>query len=124
MTKFANKYNKQHSSYNYTFPEVPVYVKLSFLYKENGPDMIYPVHGLYINDKGQYGPQAVVATDAAMIVNLPSHMTETVQEMREDDELTAAINAGKFGFRIYEYTRKGEVRKLYSIEWADVDLPF
>ena len=124
MTKFANKYNQKHSSYNYQFPEVPVYVKPAFLYKENGPDMIYPVRGLFINDKGNYGPQAVVATDASMIVNLPQHMTAKVQEMQEDEELTQAINQGLFGFKIYEYTRKGETRKLYSVEWIDIEVPF
>ena len=112
MTKFANKYNKKHTSYNYQFPEVPVYVKLGFLFKENGPDMVYPVRGLFINDKGNYGPQAVIATDSCMIVNLPQHMTAQVEEMQEDEELTQAINQGLFCFKIYEYTRKGETRKL------------
>lgn len=124
MTKFANKYNKKHTSYNYQFPEVPVYVKPGFLYKENGPDMVYLVRGLFINDKGNYGPQAVIATDDSMIVNLPQHMTAQVQEMQEDEELTQAINQGLFCFKIYEYTRKGETRKLYSVEWVDLDVPF
>lgn len=124
MTKFANKYNQKHSSYNYTFPEVPVYVKPAFLYKENGPETIYMVRGLFINDKGNYGPQAVIATDDSMIVNLPQYMTAKVQEMQEDEELTQAINQGLFGFKVYEYTRKGETRKLYSVEWVDLDVPF
>lgn len=124
MTKFANKYNQKYSSYNYTFPEVPVYVKLEFLYKENGPDMVYPVRGLFINDKGNYGPQAVIATDASMIVNLPQHMTAKVQKMQEDEELTQAINQGLFCFKVYEYTKKDEARKLYSVEWVDLDVPF
>ena len=50
MTKFASKYNKKHTSYSYTFPEVPVYVKLGFLYKENGRiTMIWSsfIHGDY-----------------------------------------------------------------------------
>ena len=59
-----------------------------------------------------------------MIVNLPQHMTAKVQEMQEDEELTQAINQGLFGFKIYEYTRKGETRKLYSVEWIDIEVPF
>lgn len=120
MTTFASKYNKISAAYSFQYPEVPVYIKLADLYKNFGPEKIYEVYALYINEKGQYGPQPAVATEGNMIVNLPSFLVDQVKEMRDDTELTEAINGGRFGFRVREYTRRGETRKLYSVEWIDL----
>ena len=120
MTTFASKYNKVSAAYSFQYPEVPVYIKLSDLYKNFGPEKVYEVYALYINEKGQYGPQPAVATEGNMIVNLPSFLVDQVKEMRADTELTEAINGGRFGFRVREYTRRGETRKLYSVEWIDL----
>ena len=41
--------------------------------------------------------------------------------MLKDGELIDAINAGKFGLEVYEYTPKGYKDKTcYSVRWVDM----
>lgn len=125
MANFANKYNKQHNGYSFVYPAsgTAVYTNLLELSKTYEKDHVFGVRALYINTKGAYGAQPTAAIGDNVICNLPSHLVETVREMIADDELTEAINAGKFGFTIREYVRKGTAKKLFTVEWVDVDEP-
>lgn len=120
MSKFANKYNKSAAHYTYIFPDNPSYKKLEELYDRQNPDKVYPVYGLYINTKGSYGEQAIAATENAVIINLPMHLVDVVKQMREDAELTEAINADKFGLKITTYQKNGSRKTFYSVEWCDL----
>ena len=113
MSKFAERYNKG-GNYTKSAPKGAEYYKLSKLQR----DVVYPVDALYINTKGRYGDEGVVLT-MGVLVNLPQHLTETVKEMRSDNELTDAINKGEFGFKVYQYD--GTNGSGYSVNWVDID---
>ena len=73
----------------------------------------HPIEALFINTKGKYGNQGVIYTKGS-IVNLPNHLTSLIEDMRNDSEVTEAINTRKLAFEVYEYeSEKG--RKGYSI---------
>ena len=97
------------------------FVSLQELYKKD-PSIIYPVDGLYINKKSDYGdhPVAIVAKDA-LLVDLPGHATETVKEILNDAEVVDAIKAGKVGFSIHEYEQKRYKKLCYGINWEDIN---
>ena len=126
---FADKYNKQRSGYTYVYPEKDhaVYTNLKELMLSYGKDHLYTVYAFYIGTKGKYGPQASAAIGDITIVNLPGFMLEDIRQMIADDELTEAINAGEFGFKIIEKIRKSTKQKYYTVEWIDIPtapLPF
>ena len=70
---FANKYNKGNPTFKVKLHE-PAYTTLADLHNENGNDHVYPIAGLYINTKGKYGPQGMIAINDSLMVNLPSHL--------------------------------------------------
>ena len=93
------------------------YFSLSDLYDNEGAGIIYPVRGLYINTKSKFGAAPVAIADDKLI-NLPSHLTDTVRNILSNEEDIADIKAGKVGFTIYEYISHN--RKCYSINWEDM----
>ena len=97
MAKFNfSKYNRAGQEYK----------TLGGLFEE-APEIIHPIRSIYINTKGKFGDAPVVVSDGYNI-NLPKHMTATVQEMLADPEAMALIRAGKVGLSIYEYTNEEE----------------
>lgn len=104
------------------------YKKLS----ELDPEEKYIIYTMYINDKGDYDDHPVFAAAALsdthnniFLVDIPAHLTETVKEMINDDEIVALANAGSLGFKIktYEYEKKENkkvVKKIgYSVDFID-----
>lgn len=73
----------------------------------------YPIEALFINTKGKFGNQGVIYTSDA-IVNLPNHLTSLIEDMRNDQEVTDAINARQLAFEVYEYVSE-QGRQGYSI---------
>lgn len=97
MAKFNfSKYNRAGQEYK----------TLGGLFEE-APELIHPIRSIYINTKSKFGDAPVVVSDGYNI-NLPKHMTATVQEMINDPEAMALIRAGKVGLSIYEYTNEEE----------------
>lgn len=116
MSKFTNKYNKG-SKFTAKATKGATYVSLKEL--EAGKQ-VYIVRNLYINTKSKYGDAPVaLINDCNLLVNLPEHLTETVREMRNDDELVSAVNNGLFGFSVYEYD--GKNGHGFSVNWEDVE---
>lgn len=115
----ANKYNKT-KVFDFSIPQDFKYVSLSELFQRNGKDKVYPVKAIYINKKSRYSDAPVVATDCEL-VNCPAHLTDTVKQMLQDDEVIEAVNRGKLGFTIYQYENKQQGHNLYfSINWVDM----
>lgn len=110
------KYNKVTPKYDYQIPEGSTFATLKELYKVS-PKATHEIKGFYINTKSKYGDSPVVITDTNL-VNLPSHKLEQVKEMMLDEELTNGINAGLYGFTIYEYEKDNS--KHYSINWVEI----
>lgn len=115
---FAKKYSKVSPKFNVRIHQ-PAYTSLPDLYAEHGKNHVYPIAGIYINTKGKYGPQACIAMNDSLLVNLPQHLTEVCEQMRADQEAVDAINHGQAGFKIYEYASKSGVIR-YSVDWVDL----
>ena len=109
LENILNKYSNGGTPQYEFNKEDREFVKLQDLRK----DVKHPIEALFINTKGKYGNQGVIYTDGS-IVNLPNHLTSLIEDMRNDSEVTEAINARKLAFEVYEYeSEKG--RKGYSI---------
>lgn len=120
MKNFADKYNtKKLFDIDTTDFE---YTNLEELYNAD-PLRTYPVRGLYINKKSQFGPCPLLATTDEY-VNLPEHMLDTVNDILDDDEAIASINMGVVGFTIYKYHMKKYNKDCYGIEWVNVTPDF
>lgn len=78
------------------------------------------IRGMYINHKSKFGDAPVLVTDK-MFVNLPKHLTDTVNEMMHDSAFVDAVNQGKVGFTIYTYKDKKYNRDCFSVTWVDID---
>lgn len=75
---------------------------------ENGNNVI-PVCALFTY-KAKYGTRPVLVS-STLKINLPDHCLSDVEAIIADDELVAAINAGKCGFKPSQYEDKnGKVR--------------
>jgi len=116
--KLVDGLNRGTRKFNYELTDRHVYKKLEELYKEN-KDGVYIVRMFYTNKKSLYGENEVVVTDD-YIINLPKHLTETVEKIVNNEEYLKLINEGKFAFNIYEYEYKQgkEVKKGYSVNWG------
>lgn len=114
----ANKYNKT-KLFNFSIPSEYKYISLSELFQKNGKDKVYPVLAMYINKKSRYGDAPIVATDE-FLVNIPSHLLDTVKDMMKDDEVIDACNEKKLGFSIYQYESKNNRELNFSINWVDM----
>lgn len=115
---------------NNTLPEFDFQLtedlKMDFC-KLNGISQSHPlrVRMMYLNKKGKYDPQYVVVCedDEGNIigVNLPSFMTEEVDEIRKNPELVAGINAGKCGLKCGPKRISANGRDCYRPVWCDLD---
>lgn len=113
----ASKYNKAHT-FDFHIPEDFEYRSLSELYIKNDKDFVYKVRAVYINTKSRFGESPVIATDDCL-VNLPQHLTDVAKQIMRDEETVQAINDGKFGFTIYQYTSKNRKDVFFSVNWVD-----
>lgn len=115
---FASKYSHATPLFNVRIKE-PAYTSLADLFSEYGKDHVFPLAAIYINTKGMYGPQAVIAINESTLVNLPSHLLKVCRDMIHDPEAVAAINNGNAGFKIYQYTGKNG-NCGFSVDWVDI----
>lgn len=98
---------------------------LEQLFKENGKDWTYLVKGVYTY-RSAYGDGCFIKSDGFNI-SLPSHMVETVLNIREDEESVKEINEGKVGVNIYSYALPDRYpdKEFYGvnfIELANIEL--
>ena len=114
----ANKYNKT-KLFSFSIPSEYEYISLSELYQKNGKDKVYPVLAMYINKKSRYGEAPILATDENL-VNIPTHMLDTVKTMMNDEEVIDACNNKKLGFTIYQYVNRNNKELNFSINWVDM----
>lgn len=117
MSSFAKKYNPAVRLFQFEIPEHYTYKDLRQLAEEYGLKATFKVNAIYINKKGRYGHQPVIATDNEL-VNAPHHMLEQVQEILSDGESVSLINNGYVGFKIYTY--ENQYGTQYAVEWIDL----
>ena len=117
MKSFANSFNK--TSFGIDTADFN-YIKLSDIFndpKNGGEEVVHPINGLYVH-KSPLGDSAVIIdAESKKLVNLPSHMGETVREILQDREAIEAIKQGKVGYSIYKYDSHGKT--CYSIMFVD-----
>lgn len=89
------------------------YVNLSYLYKKNGPDEVYPVLGAYQHE-GQFGLSSILIINGKF-VNLPHHLNDDVSAILQHIDI---IDDQKLGFKVRPYTSK--YGQFYSVEWIDL----
>lgn len=65
----------------------------------------YTILAIFINTKGKFGDQGIFITNDFQ-VNLPPHLLDLSQELRQDEEVIEAINNRELAFEIYKYNGK------------------
>lgn len=111
LNNILNKYsNGGAPQYDYDNEKERDFIKLA----ELPQDKKYTIEALFINTKGKFGNQGVIVIEN-YFVNLPNHLTEMIEEMRSDSEVTEAINNRELAFEIYEFTSKKYNRTSVSI---------
>ena len=95
------------------------FLTLEELFKENGIDEQYLVKGVY-SYKSTYGEGCFIKS-AGFNISLPSHLLETVKEIREDEESIKAINERKVYVGIYSYTLPDKYpnKVFYSVNFFE-----
>lgn len=118
---FANKHNKGGIDWNIDSIEGFVFKNLEELYKANGADYVYPVAGMYINKKSNYGPHGVIIDNVhEWLIDVPPHMNEEFIAIMGDPEDVEDIISGKVGIRIYTYIDDKFKKECYNIRWIDL----
>lgn len=85
----------------------------------------YPIKGLFINAKGNFGAEAVAIGDHVLI-NLPRYVVDSVKEMLDNEIVIDAIKQGRVGIKVHTYRNKfskqkdGSIQDFYSVEWIDL----
>ena len=116
---FANKYNKGNIIFDIDITDFN-FMKLSDIYTSYGKNVI-KVDGLYINKKGKFNPHPVaINVEEKMLIDLPEHMTEVVEEILKDGESISLIKKGYVGLRATRYADKKYKKTCYSAEWVDL----
>lgn len=97
-----------------------VFKTLEELFKENGSDEKYIVKGVYVY-KSTYGEGCFIKSDGFNI-SLPSHLVETIKNIREDKESVKEINNGRVGVNIYSYKLPDKYpdKIFYSINFLEL----
>lgn len=110
VNELLNKYSNGDAKFEYDNEKKRDYIKLG----ELDMSKTYPIEALFINTKGKFGDQGVIIS-GDYIVNLPNHLTEMIEEMRQDSEMVDAINQRLFDFEIYEFESKKYNRVSHGI---------
>lgn len=80
----------------------------------------YTILAVFINTKGKFGDQGLFVTDDFQ-VNLPPHLLDLAQDLRQDEEVIEAINNRQLAFEIYQYNGKNGVG--YSLNLVPSEQP-
>lgn len=110
VNELLKKYSNGSAKFEYDNEKEREYIKLG----ELDMSKTYPIEALFINTKGKFGDQGVIIS-GDYIVNLPNHLTEMIEDMRQDSEMVDAINQRLFDFEIYEFESKIYNRVSHSI---------
>ena len=92
---------------------------LEELFTEHGKDTEYIVKGLY-SYESSYGQGCFIKSDGFNI-SLPTHLLDTINEVRTDNESIDQINDGKVFITIYSYTLPDKYpnKVFYSINFNE-----
>ena len=116
---FAEKYNKCNTIFGIDIKDFEFMDGCDFFAKFE--DNVVKIDGLFINKKGNYKdhPVAIIA-DEKILLDLPSHMTDTVNEVLQDSESIDLIKKGLVGLKAHEYVDKTYRKRCVGYEWCDL----
>ena len=116
---FAEKYNKFNSIFNIDIKDFEFMDGYGFITKYG--DNVVKIDGLYINKKGKYNdhPVAIIESEK-ILLDLPSHMTKTVNEVLADSESIDLIKKGLVGLKAHEYMDNTYHKWCVGFEWCDL----
>jgi len=95
------------------------YVGLKELF-DTDPEAHHKVLGFFVNSKGKFGPEPNAIIDNKLIVNLPRHLLDTVNELLDDDKYIEYIKQGHVAFNVYQYHSNKYNKDAYSVTWLDI----
>lgn len=111
---FAQKFNK--TSFGIDTKEF-VYVKLADVAANSSEDEVHPINGMWVHASQLGDSPVIIDAQAKRLVNLPSHLGETVREILADSEAVDAIKSDKVGYTIYTYESHGKT--CYGINFVN-----
>lgn len=96
-----------------------VFKTLEELFTEYGKEKEYIVKGVY-SYKSTYGDGCFIKSDGFNIT-LPTHLLDTINNIRADAESVDSINAGKVFINIYSYTLPDKYpgKLFYSVNFKE-----
>ena len=116
---FAEKYNKFNTIFDIDIKDFEFMDGYDFIAKFG--DNVVKIDGLYINKKGYYNdhPVAIIESEK-ILLDLPSHMTDTVNEVLTDSESIDLIKKGLVGLKAHEYVDNTYNKQCVGYEWCDL----
>lgn len=75
------------------------------------------IRGFYIQN-GKFGKQANGITDS-YILNLPTHTTETIEQILDDSEAVESIKNGECWIRLHSYHSKTYNKECFGFDFVD-----
>ena len=116
---FAEKYNKSNTIFGIVIKDFTFMDGYEFI--ANFGDNVVKIDGLFINKKGHYNdhPVAIIA-DEKILLDLPSHMTDVVNEVLQDSESIDLIKKGLVGLKAHEYVDNTYHKRCVGFEWCDL----
>lgn len=107
------------SQFDYRIPENTPYINLEKLFcQTNNASEKYVLRSLYVNMNSKFGPAPCAVIDG-YVVNLPKYLLQDVEDMLDDAEVIAEINAGKAGFQIRTYENRNGGTS-YAVKWVEI----
>lgn len=102
-------------------PEDTPYLKLSSC----APGTLFRAWGFYLNTKGKFENHynclvQGVTGGPFSVLNLPSYMNDTVEQLIADDNMVMAVNKGMCGLRTEDYLDKNKKRQI-AVSWVDLE---
>lgn len=115
---YFKKFNQSNTdAFNYNRDTPREFQSLENLYRTYGEDHEYTLYGFWFN-RGLYGEQAVLVTDADKLVDAPIRMTDTFKEIVGDDDAVAAINKEECKYKVRKYHNKKYKKDCYTIDFV------
>ena len=116
---FAEKYNKVNTIFDIDIKDFEFIDGYDFIATYGA--RIMPIDGLYINKKGIYNDHPVaILVDEKKLLDLPSHMTETVKEILSDEESINLIKKCMVGVKAHKYIDTKYHKDCVGFDWCDL----
>lgn len=116
---FAEKYNKGNIVFDIDIKDFDFMDGYGFIEKYG--DNVVKIDGLYINKKGMFKdhPVAIIVAEKTLL-DLPSHMTNTVNDILKDAESINLIKKGLVGLKAHVYIDSKYHKRCVGFDWCDL----